>query len=484
VLERAREAHGFSALRERGGAVVVRGRAQLMGTEAEQTIVFDARGRLVQTFEGPLPMAQGCDGTTAWNVDWTGTPRTLELGDRSLSDVLGALMGQGWLLPDGPLELSLAGGAGDDGIALAFRHADGVIEGRLTLDRDTALLRSASWNPGGQGFAFADYMEADGVRYPAAISGDGGIAAGFEGRSLEVLPDAPDALFAPRLDPPRDVRFDPSRPAALEVLRVRTGHLLVHPTLGGEDLGWFIFDTGAGINCISTSVAERLGAEPFGEITALGVGGRTTCSFWRIGSLELGPLTVEEPLFMGLDLAFLSEPFGVEVAGILGFEFLARCVVELDVEAPSIALFDPAGYALPDGGRWEEALLYGRHPCVRATYEGHAGVFKIDTGAAGDEVTLHYAEASGLDLGARATQSSQSGGVGGTVAVRTGPLADFVLGGHTFEAVEASFALEDRGAFADAYTAGTIGGKLLAPFRLTFDYPRTRFGFVPRAGGG
>ena len=69
---------------------------------------------------------------------------------------------------------------------------------------------------------------------------------------------------------------------------------------------------------------------------------------------------------------------------------------------------------------------------------------------------------------------------GGSVATCTGSLGDFLLGGRRFEAPRASFALEDKGAFADDYVLGNIGGKFLEPFLLVFDYPSRRLGFVPR----
>ena len=67
--------------------------------------------------------------------------------------------------------------------------------------------------------------------------------------------------------------FDAGAPAELEVKQARTGHLLVRPVVNGRPAGWFIFDTGAGVCCVtSSSVAER-GLEQIGEIDAVG-GGR------------------------------------------------------------------------------------------------------------------------------------------------------------------------------------------------------------------
>ena len=83
-------------------------------------------------------------------------------------------------------------------------------------------------------------------------------------------------------------------------------------------------------------------------------------------------------------------------------------------------------------------------------------------------------------LEGRETRPGQTGGVGGQVATREGACERFELGGHVFEGLDAAFATEAVGAFADAYVLGNIGGKLLEPFVLVFDYPGERLGFVPR----
>jgi hypothetical protein len=83
-------------------------------------------------------------------------------------------------------------------------------------------------------------------------------------------------------------------------------------------------------------------------------------------------------------------------------------------------------------------------------------------------------------LEGRETTDARAGGVGGTVAVKRGELAWFELGGRRTGRVMAEFAMEDKGVFGDAYTAGNIGGVLLRPFVLVMDYPRGRIAFVAK----
>lgn len=482
VVAAARAALGWDAL-PAGTAVRVEGPGRSLGTDVERTLVFDGRGRFRDTLVGPLGTEAGFDGTTLWGSDWSGTTRALALGDAASAAVEHALLTGTWCLPGAPLTFTLGTPATPDTVRLDWAHVDGRLRGTLTLDAATQLVREATRGSGHEAsrWSFAGHARTEGFTFPAQIEAlEQGLAQRFEARRVTRVP-AEDALFAARLAPPSDTRFLPGVAPALEVKRVASGHLLVHPTLDGQDLGWFIFDSGAGTNCISTSVTDALEGEPFGEIGAKGIGGVVPARFWRAKELVLGPVAIANPTFMGLDLAFLERAFGVEIGGILGYEFFSRCVVELDMQGATIAVHDPARYALPESGRWEPVTLYGRHPCVRAGFEDHEGLFKIDTGAAGDTVTMHYDVVQELELLAgRETKPSGAGGVGGVVPTRVGELLSFRLGGHEFEAIQAAFALENKGAFADGYVQGNIGGKLLAPFVLVFDYPESRLGFVPR----
>lgn len=478
-VEAARAALGWDALLESGGAVRARGKARFLGTDARQTIAFDAAGRFLQDWQGELEQTQGHDGREHWIVDWNGTARVQRLGDAAQADVARLFLTGAWCAPGAPLSFS----PGESADTLAFRHADGVLAGELELDPSTQ--RPLAVRFGGEDshsrWTFSDWRESAGLWFAGEIQLTlGGEVQGFTLESLERVESFPDSYFA-RPEHSSEVHFDPEVSPALEVRRTPTGHLLVRALVDGEDLGWFIFDSGAGTNCISNHVAKERLDGPFGRIGARGIGGTVPAGFWRAGSLTVGPLTLDAPVFLGLDLGFLSGPFGVEVAGIVGYEFLSRCTVEFDARDSRIRVHDPARYALPEGGRWESAVLYARHPCVGAELEGRQGLYKIDTGAAGDTVTFHFEAVRDLGLlDGRDTRESQAGGVGGQVATRTGPVASFVLGGHAFENFEASFATQPLGAFSDAYVQGNIGGVLLEPFVLVFDYLNERLGFVPR----
>jgi predicted aspartyl protease len=243
----------------------------------------------------------------------------------------------------------------------------------------------------------------------------------------------------------------------------------------------FIFDTGAGAMTIDPAVADELGMPELGEVLAVGVGGKTTASFRRGTRFQLGPLALEDPVYIELDLAFLAPLFGRKVAGIVGYDVLARCVAEVETRTPYVALHDPARFQLA-GASWQEVIVTENTPSVRARFEGdHEGLFRIDTGADGT-LSFHAPAVRELALlDGRTVTSSASGGVGGTSEAKNGRLEWFELAGHRFEKKMVQFSLAEHGAFADRYTLGNIGQEFLAPFRMVLDYPGGRIAFVPLA---
>ncbi len=96
-------------------------------------------------------------------------------------------------------------------------------------------------------------------------------------------------------------------------------------------------------------------------------------------TMTVGPVTIERPMVIMLDLAPIGAALGDEIGGVLGYDLLSRVVTEIDLEGATVALHDPLKYAEPR--EWATLYCYERHPCVNAIMEGHEGVFVLDTGS-------------------------------------------------------------------------------------------------------
>lgn len=485
LVRQAQIAMGIDDFVAGHGAVHWNGTSNQLGLDGEFELTIDHAGRFLRSSSSRLGQTFGFDGDTAWTINYCKTPGVLELGDREEALVEAWLLTGWWAAADAPFEFALAEPDGKaDGGLLTFTLRDGVASGRIELDPETHLPRMIKYvaEANEQVMAFDDFASHDGLVVPSRVTVTDvtGMAVTYRIEEVGRIATAAPDTFAPRLVRIDDVAFDSDQPAALHVERAPSGHLMVRASIDGhDDLGWYFFDTGAGISCFSTPVAKEIDLDPLGTVLAVGVGGNSEAHFYQPKTLSVGPMTQRNPVLGGIDLSFIEQGMGIKVAGIIGYDFIARCVVEYDGAAGTISLHDSATYHL-DKGDWETVHLYGGHPNVEAGFEGNRGIFKIDTGAVGT-VTFHAPTVRKFKLlEGRETSSNASGGVGGMVDVMDGEIDYFTLGGKRFDNPAVAFALEDKGAFADPYVMGNLGSTFLHPFVMVLDYANRRIAFVEK----
>lgn len=448
----------LAACQQTGGGsevLVLAGPANVAGVETAFRIEIGPGGGWRWSAEGPLGGEWASDGTRVWERAWANPPRELHGSERELLLAQVAALRGDEFVDGGAFELERDGASGR--VRSLMRREEGALSG----------------------IVFEDWIVRAGATVPARIlRGDlDGVYDVYEVGEITREPARP---FNPPAAPPHDWRFDAGVPAELEVTVATTGHLLVHPQVDGEDAGWFIFDSGAGAMCLDMAAAERLGLERFGRVTAVGVSGRVETGFARSSSWTLGPLTIERPVFVLLDLEFLSPLMGFPIAGIVGHEVFMRAIVEWDAPpAPRIALHPRDGYDAESP--WSELRLQDRLPIVRARFEGgREDWFRLDTGANGT-VAFHgpAVRRFGL-LSGRETSAGLAAGVGGAGAMRVGRIEWFEIGGRRFESLPAQFYVGETGAFADEDSCGNVGLDVLREFRLVFDASGGRIAFQPR----
>lgn len=488
VLEKLRASLGRAGPVAHG--YVCRGQATYLGLSGPFYFSFDGNGRQRFEVDTDLPLAFAHDGEQVWKRDLRGMAHVVELEERDRWRLLPWILTGYWLDPRAPVEVRLAKTpAGAGSIALEVWLQGTPLTMRVEIDERTwtpssAALEQESGASTWELSAWNRVEEGQAWKVPFSIvEKEADLLQNTFRVERSTRQEVPEA-YALKVEAPADCTYDKEADPALTVERVFSGHLLVHPQVEGQDVGWFILDTGAGAMCIDEKVAERLGLEPIGEVLAVGAGGRRRSSFRRGTSFELGPWTLSRPLYVDLDLSFLGPIFGRDVAGIVGFDLFARAVVEIEPARPFVAIHDPARYGLAEE-HWQRLVLDDNLPCVEARFEGdRRGLFKLDTGANGT-VSFHRPAVERYELlEGRAVTPALSGGVGGAVVTKVGTLEWFELAGHRFERPQASFSEAEVGAFTDRYTLGNIGQEFLQPFRLVLDYARRRIAFLPAEASG
>jgi hypothetical protein len=484
VLARMREAAGARAFQRLADEVVIRGKCEQFESAGEYTLRFTAAGKFRQVIDGPLGDTHGFDGTTCWQVNRGGVPRTLELFDRDVRQLwVGMQTGQ-WLAGVTPAGVALVPGEDDeDHVVLDVKQ--GRLKARLYVSRTTWLphkLRRTGVG-GDQTWTFTRYRDDLGWKVPGkiAVQVGAGITDTYEVRSVTRAP-AEAGAYDPVKDPPADARFNADASAVVELKRAPTGHVLVRAKVDGAGLGWFIFDTGAGATVLHRDAATRLDLTPVGASPVTSFLGSARGRIVRGKSLEIGPLTLARPFFVEMDLGFVRQAMGNEVVGIVGYDLLSRCVAELSLADDSLKIYDPQRYR-PDSPPWQKLIFNRSLPLVPATFEGGKGLFRIDVGASGGPFANAVFHAPAVDelnlLKDRKVTITKLG----PTRVALGKTGWFELAGHRFENPDVVFALDRQGPMGDEYVEGNLGVEFLKPFRIVLDYQQERVAFVRRAEG-
>jgi hypothetical protein len=462
--------------------LVVRGRIEGSGAPATFTWRFGARGRFLRESTGALGRCFGSDGAEVWLHDVAGRSRVLELGEDHSARLLSAALSGQWVDP--PRDFTVedapdtAGGVPHLVFALGHRRA------RLEIDSGTGDLRKLDLMRAfrREHWRLEDHVTLGGMRYPRTLvrQGPGGPPETFAVEHAALEPPLPPGEFQ-RPAGGEHTGFDRSISPELRVDRAPNGFLLVHPRIDGRDAGTFVFDTGAGGNVIAPQLADTLGLARAGASWLGMAAGQTSAGIRTAGSLTLGALSIEQPAFAEMDFAPFSQHAQVEITGIIGYDVLARAVVELELERSRIALFDPDTFELP-GAEWQEIAIAGAHPFVKGSVEGHEGWFRLDSGAPQVAVILNGPTVGRFQLlEGRTVQKERARMPGGEMDIALGAVADVIIGGHRFEPLTALFPLESGGAFDDPYTLGNLGQECLLPFRVVFDYRHRRIALIDRA---
>jgi predicted aspartyl protease len=223
-----------------------------------------------------------------------------------------------------------------------------------------------------------------------------------------------------------------------------------------------LLDTGANITIVTPGAAKAMGI--------------------RVRRLKRDPY--RRATVLGRDLQLYIDTSSSETAsrtgweyGLLGGEFLARYVVELDFAGRRVRFLDPRKYQVPESvDAPGEAVLpmevVSHRPAITIQVNEQSIQLLLDTGAPmGLMLSGELARASSVP--SRPTPGFAMAGVMGDVESELGEVASLRLG--PFEFTEFPVAVAPRGWFNLGYPGDSIlGYDVLAQFTVRLDYPNRR----------
>lgn len=285
----------------------------------------------------------------------------------------------------------------------------------------------------------------------------------------------------------KGVSFDQPGTPVVPLRRGLSGHMLVKPKLMGKDVGWFLVDTGTGVNCVDPEVLKALpnflptDSGSGRQISVVGLGGSVEARVLKGGEFTLGAMLAEDMEWVPLDLTSLQDVVGIRLAGVLGGDFFQRAVVEIDLLGGELTLHDPRTY---DASRlpWRPLRFDGTTPCVEGRFSpNHEGWFRLDTGS-DDTVTFHSPWVRKLRMVDNATNliPMRLKGIGGEIKAVRGRVRWFELMGQRFRKPKVTMVERATGPLANPDLYGNIGVGFFTGQRLILDYPGHRVALIPR----
>jgi predicted aspartyl protease len=162
------------------------------------------------------------------------------------------------------------------------------------------------------------------------------------------------ASASPQVAPPTEASTVDAEAAeavvTLPLRQLRTHHIVLPVVFDDREPVDFILDTGASMSVITPRTREALGFGPDDGMTAQGQGAGGDLSEVRVlvlAKLSVGNREYRNHTVAVTDLSHLEKQLGAAIGGILGANFLARHVVEIDFAGGQLKLH-PAG-AVDDG---------------------------------------------------------------------------------------------------------------------------------------
>jgi hypothetical protein len=447
---------------------------------------------------GPFKLKDGCDGARAWRTDPTGQVITLDGHDLDEARASTWFENDRWLAPDFGGGTVTVSGFEQDGrgkyLVLEVTPPAGRVR-RVFLDRGTWLVDryESKRDQATVTVRLSDYRVVAGrklaFRSVQQVAGMPANDATVYVDSMRVNEPIPPEHWAPPAEKASALRYLKSPGVARLPFEYSARHVWLRAAVNGGPPADFLYDTGASLTVIDSAYAHSIGLATEGRLQGEGAAASGSGSFARVGTLRVASpdsdgVELEKLKVAVLDLnAMLAPYFWRDVAGVIGFDFIVRFVNEIDYDARTLVLRDPAGFQYQGHGAAIPMTIAGHVPVVKLTLDGEFdGDFRVDVGS-GSTVDLHgpFVHRNGLDLSLPAGIDVVSGGFGGTFQSRVTRAKSLAIGSYTWNKPLVSLSGAETGAFASEDYAGNVGNQILERFKVTLDYERRTLHLEPGA---
>lgn len=446
---------------------------------------------------GTIRTREGSDGSTAWRTDLTSRKVTvLEGKDRE------AMLGEAWFANEQWAREDLGGGrillgqsAFMSGRAMRAVEVIPPVGNRkyLWFDDETGLISRIthfrdqhSWIETVSGWKTLAGRKRPLVR----TMGEKQWPETYREMKVDsVWSGTPiaDAVFAAPASTTRPITWLKAKGVARMPFRYRSGAVWIRASINGGAMADFILDTGCSLSAFDRTFARNAGLVLEGSMVAQGVGGYDTGGFAHIQTLRVAGATGDGVEIRDLKVAVLELQDEMQTfdwdkpAGLIGYDFLSRFVVDLDFDQHILTLSEPTTYTHTGAGQALPMQLHNNIPTVEITLDGGCtGRFIVDVGNAFVlSVNSAQVEKCGLFGGTRKQLQQWGVGIGGSFPVTVCRMDSVRLGPFGWTQPIVGLTTYRRGGLGSKEIQGNIGTSVLQRFHCTFDYARSQLWLEP-----
>ena len=253
-------------------------------------------------------------------------------------------------------------------------------------------------------------------------------------------------------------------------------------SINGKDPVELIVDSGAQSSGVTLEVAAKSGFAGTKERRGVmgSSGAPVDFSTFEAESLAVGPLVLRNLVVSLLRLEGLGGEEGVTVAGMLGYNFLARVVVALDYAAATVAVEDSEGFQAPSSAFSLDLDLSRRVPAFRGTIHGQEVKLALDTGNSGPLVLAKKAaERLGIPQQGAATIETDLEGIGGRELALMTRISSLRVVDKDYPGVLVAVQRGGQDNLTRFGLDGVLGRSFLRRFTVILDYPHEKIWLIP-----
>lgn len=264
-------------------------------------------------------------------------------------------------------------------------------------------------------------------------------------------------------------------PLATIPFRAVGSTILLPVSVNGGETAWFMLDSGGNSCALDKGFARRIGLRPVGqgESSGAGHGAVPYDRYDRPVRFSVGgvPFACPDNHVIGLDFSAQPAIIGTAIDGIIGTDFLAQYVVEVDYGRRVVRAYDPAGFRYTGTGCHVPMTVDERrlpHVDARLTVDGRLVATRrllVDSGS------QSAVDDSWINRARRLRSGTGGVGLGQSYQTRIGRFSAVRIGCFTVADVPGS---------GDGVPL--VGGEVLRQFTLIFDWRRRELILEPGAG--